>query len=59
VVEGALHQFGKDATQYQHDVIFLNESFAAKIAMKSVSVIDDGVDRIYEEKGVLSISCTL
>jgi hypothetical protein len=56
VVEGAPHQIGKDATQYQHDVIFLNESFAAKTAMKSVSVIGDGVDRVYEEKGMLSIS---
>ncbi|AIF85203.1 hypothetical protein NTE_03171 [Candidatus Nitrososphaera evergladensis SR1] len=55
VVEGAPRQFGKDATRYRYDVIFLKEPLTAKTAMKSVSV-RDGVDSAYEGKSVLYFS---
>jgi uncharacterized protein (DUF1697 family) len=57
VVEDAPSQFGKDASCYRYDAIFLKEPLTAKTAIKSVSV-KDGVDRAYEGK-VRSISHTL
>lgn len=55
VVEGAPRQFGKAASRYRYDVIFLKEPLTARVAMKSVSV-KDGVDRAYEGMGVLYFS---
>jgi uncharacterized protein (DUF1697 family) len=48
-------QFGKDATKYRYDVIFLKAPLTAKVAMQSITV-KDGVDRAYAGNGVLYFS---
>lgn len=55
VVEGAPGGFGTEPARFRYDVIFLMDPLTAKSAMKSVT-IKEGVDRVYEGKGVLYFS---
>lgn len=55
VVKNAPRGFGAEPDRYRYDVIFLKEPLTARAAMKSVTV-KEGVDRVYEGKGVLYFS---
>ena len=55
IVNNAPSDFGKDASQYRYDVIFLKEPLTAKTAMNSIK-IKEGVDNAYEGKNVLYFS---
>lgn len=55
IVSNAPKNFGLEPTQYRYDVLFLKKPLTASKAVRSLS-LKDGVDQVYEGKGVLYFS---